>query len=411
MPEPKSLIEWKTNAWKHPEMVAWYNQRMHEETGLNLLKNAVEVSLCAQLAVKSDLLDVGIGTGRASRPLAAQGFSVTGVDSSKAMLQQCARLAGKLRLNLQEADVTELPFPDRRFDTVMGLNVMIHFPHTAEILGEWQRVTKPGGRIFFDLLSKDHYCTAKHLDEPQADSILNGVEAIDYCRYLSSHDILQIADTLGLRIAGVLPYGAFFETNHWWHDTLGASHSWRRLLSHLRTDRALLDFVAFMELELVTALPPWAAPRIMVAFDNEPDPDANAAWSQRCHALTEIMAHGVNLENLAAWSRQFNEVWRNRFNVHLEAPRSRVLFHRLLRTLRPRLPTLDLNGLLDEELRNQFVLWSAQDVAERDMVQFCESWHGALGDGNVLSASGIALADCFEYELMRRLVQLHSISS
>ena len=43
----QDLIKWKTDAWKNPDMVAWYHQRMVENRGTSRLKNEVEVELCS----------------------------------------------------------------------------------------------------------------------------------------------------------------------------------------------------------------------------------------------------------------------------------------------------------------------------------------------------------------------------
>ena len=101
----KNLIDWKTNAWKDPNMVAWYSKRMVENTGTNVLKNLLETRLLKRLVTGRDVLDVGIGTGRGSIPLAKAGYNVSGIDSSQAMLDETQRLAGNIPMNLQVGDV------------------------------------------------------------------------------------------------------------------------------------------------------------------------------------------------------------------------------------------------------------------------------------------------------------------
>ena len=96
----QDLIHWKTEAWKDRDMVRWYSGRMDENTDTNRLKNIIETELCERFLAGTDVLDVGIGTGRASLPLIAKGFNLSGTDSSQAMLDECRRLAGGAPIEL-----------------------------------------------------------------------------------------------------------------------------------------------------------------------------------------------------------------------------------------------------------------------------------------------------------------------
>ncbi|QDQ28910.1 class I SAM-dependent methyltransferase [Chitinimonas arctica] len=152
----QALIDFKTDAWKDAGMVAWYSQRMFENSGTNQLKHQLEMRYIERYATGPRVLDVGIGTGRGSIPLAKRGMDVTGIDSSQAMLDETRRLAGETPMTLTPGDVAKLPLPAADFDFLLSLNVVVHFPHWREILLEWDRVLKPGGRILFDIHSLDH---------------------------------------------------------------------------------------------------------------------------------------------------------------------------------------------------------------------------------------------------------------
>lgn len=126
--EDDSLINWKTHAWQDAGMVSWYSGRMVENTSTNYLKNVLEVGTVKRHIRGKEVLDIGIGTGRASLPLIEQGFAVTGIDSSQAMLNETRRLAGNLPITLKLGDITKLPFDAESFDSAIALNVMVHFP-------------------------------------------------------------------------------------------------------------------------------------------------------------------------------------------------------------------------------------------------------------------------------------------
>lgn len=90
------------------------------------------------------ILDVGCGTGIASRPFHGNGFPVTGLDASEAMLSQAAQTLPNATLVQGEAEA--LPFPDERFDVVISAQTY-HWVDRARALAEAYRVMRPGGVI------------------------------------------------------------------------------------------------------------------------------------------------------------------------------------------------------------------------------------------------------------------------
>jgi ubiquinone/menaquinone biosynthesis C-methylase UbiE len=94
------------------------------------------------------LLDVGCGTGAASRTAAEMGASVIGVDLSPKMVKEAMTLAGTTEnLAFVVADVEHLPFPDGRFTAVLCSNAFHHYPDPAGAAAEMSRVLAPGGRL------------------------------------------------------------------------------------------------------------------------------------------------------------------------------------------------------------------------------------------------------------------------
>lgn len=90
------------------------------------------------------VLDVGTGTGRAALVLARNGALVTGVDASEEMLK-VARLrssAEKGAMTFLLGDAHALAFPDRSFDIVVSLRMLMHTVGWQRCLGELCRVAK-----------------------------------------------------------------------------------------------------------------------------------------------------------------------------------------------------------------------------------------------------------------------------
>ena len=274
------LIEWKTNAWKDPAMVSFYSQRMVVNQGTNRLKNRLEVDACLAHATGDEVLDVGIGTGRGSLPLCARGQRVTGVDSSQAMLDECQRLAREkgLQLQTQPCQLDRLPFAAASFDSLVSLNVLMHFPHWRQILPEWKRVVRPGGRLVFDVHSLDHYRAA--LGRQVAEEEMMQSEAQTYTLRVAAEDLLAEADRCGLALRALIPYGAFLGggNRNYLLGGLEDKAFWARLLSFLATDEAMFAFALFIEQEIVARLTTTVTGRFMAVLENRADRDGNRDW-------------------------------------------------------------------------------------------------------------------------------------
>lgn len=101
-------------------------------------------------------LEVGVGTGRIALPIARWGYDYTGVDISEGMVarlqekvaalqQEAGSAAPPLRLHVQIADMTALPFPDACFDVVVAVHVFHLMSAWKQAVDEVLRVLRPGG--------------------------------------------------------------------------------------------------------------------------------------------------------------------------------------------------------------------------------------------------------------------------
>ena len=91
-----------------------------------------------------DILDVGTGTGRAALLLARGGAHVTAVDASEEMLAVARQRAAeqKVRVRFKLGDVHALAFPDREFDVVVCLRLLMHSPDWRRSIAELCRVAE-----------------------------------------------------------------------------------------------------------------------------------------------------------------------------------------------------------------------------------------------------------------------------
>ena len=100
------------------------------------------------LGAEDRLLDVGCGTGAASRSAASVAASVVGIDLSPEMIRQARELAGRVaNVHFEIADSEHLPFDDGAFTAVVCSNSFHHYPDPGRAVGEMTRVLAPGGRL------------------------------------------------------------------------------------------------------------------------------------------------------------------------------------------------------------------------------------------------------------------------
>lgn len=100
------------------------------------------------LGAEDRLLDVGCGTGAASRSAATVAASVVGIDLSSEMIRKAQALAdGIANVHVEIADSEHLPFADGTFTAVVCSNSFHHYPDPGRAVREMARVLAPGGRL------------------------------------------------------------------------------------------------------------------------------------------------------------------------------------------------------------------------------------------------------------------------
>jgi SAM-dependent methyltransferase len=104
------------------------------------------------------VVELGVGTGRIAVPIAADGTHVIGIDSSRGMLDVCARraaLAG-VELDLRVGDLREPPVTERVPLVICPFRSLLHM-HTDEdrrrVLAAAHAVLVPEGRFVFDVFT------------------------------------------------------------------------------------------------------------------------------------------------------------------------------------------------------------------------------------------------------------------
>ena len=99
------------------------------------------------------ILEVAAGTGVVTRALSAAlpGATIVATDLNPAMLDQAKAAGTKGKVEWQQADAQQLPFPDASFDAVVCQFGVMFLPDKVKGYSEARRVLKPGGTFLFNV--------------------------------------------------------------------------------------------------------------------------------------------------------------------------------------------------------------------------------------------------------------------
>ncbi len=156
----------------------------------------------ADIREGSRVMDVGCGTGVLFRHYLARGArSVTGLDISEKMLAVAREQHRDGRIRLIHGDAARAD-PGRRFDRVMVLNALPHFPCARRLVARLARFTEPGGRLTIahdigrDRVNAVHHRRARAvsldlIDERKLASLVSPFFAVDVVR--SDEDLYVVS--------------------------------------------------------------------------------------------------------------------------------------------------------------------------------------------------------------------------
>jgi SAM-dependent methyltransferase len=137
-------------AWDGDEGAFWAAHPDHFERALDRYDEPFFAA--AAIGVADRVLDIGCGTGRATRDAArvATAGSVLGVDLSSAMLAVARRRAaaeGVHNARFEQVDAQIHPFEPEAFDVAIGRTSVTFFGDRVAGLANIRRALRPGGRL------------------------------------------------------------------------------------------------------------------------------------------------------------------------------------------------------------------------------------------------------------------------
>jgi 2-polyprenyl-3-methyl-5-hydroxy-6-metoxy-1,4-benzoquinol methylase len=120
------------------EVSPWWGEHVHRYN-----------EVIKQLKGKEDILDIACGTGFGSNLLASKiNGNVIGGDLSSETIELCKNFWNASNLSFQVMDGTQLKFEDNTFDVVVSFETIEHTTAFNEMITEFKRVIKKGGKLF-----------------------------------------------------------------------------------------------------------------------------------------------------------------------------------------------------------------------------------------------------------------------
>jgi ubiquinone/menaquinone biosynthesis C-methylase UbiE len=131
------------------------------------------------------ILEVGCGTGEFWSILGGDidaNWSLTLSDLTRGMVEECRSTFARLlsRPGFLVADLRNLPFALRTFDSVVANHMLYHLPDVDRGIGELARVLRAGGTLFATTFGSDHLREIRCLQKTFATVSGSGADSISH---------------------------------------------------------------------------------------------------------------------------------------------------------------------------------------------------------------------------------------
>lgn len=142
------------------------------------------------------ILDLGIGQGRNSIPLAQLGYNVTGVDYSTNCLEICSKNCPEL--NLVHSDIREFHIEKNKYDLISS-RCVLHFFHkndTFEVIKSIKDGLTQNGVVYIHVFSLDDPKLIRHTNSDNYEILDNNIfhNTVNdtYVSFFTKQEILEL---------------------------------------------------------------------------------------------------------------------------------------------------------------------------------------------------------------------------
>src|SRR5579884_2361702 len=138
------------------------------------------------------VLDLGCGTGWASRRLARVAQEVVGLDVADEMLRRAEQTSsGFNNIRYVWGSAEKIPAPDHYFTKVLSVESFYYYADQGKALDELRRVLAPGGRLFILInLYKDNHYSLRWVSELKI--AVKALSEAEYIALLQQHGFKNV---------------------------------------------------------------------------------------------------------------------------------------------------------------------------------------------------------------------------
>lgn len=173
-----------------------YDKKFKENFPKFPAKLDIELKRYLNLVPGKEVLDLGIGQGRNSIPLAELGFNITGVDYSTKCLEICKNTCNKL--NLVKSDIRTFDIEKDKYDMILS-GYVLHFLHkndSYQIIKNIKNNIKNNGIVYISVFSLEDpkfskYSTSSDF-EILDNNILHNKVNDTYVSFFSKDEVLNL---------------------------------------------------------------------------------------------------------------------------------------------------------------------------------------------------------------------------
>jgi ubiquinone/menaquinone biosynthesis C-methylase UbiE len=159
-----------------------------------------------------DILDVATGRGNFIELLIEylkDYRSITGIDSSEKAVDGARKSITKDNVSFLKMDAGNMSFKDNSFDTVCISNSLHHLSDIDNVLGEMNRVIKPGGLFIINEMYSDNQSETQltHVYLHNWWGEIDSAMGITHNKTYKRQEIIDIAQRIGLKSVNTFEYG------------------------------------------------------------------------------------------------------------------------------------------------------------------------------------------------------------
>jgi ubiquinone/menaquinone biosynthesis C-methylase UbiE len=138
------------------------------------------------------VLDLGCGTGWASRRMARLAGEVVGLDVADEMLSRAAQAStGFTNVSYVWGSAEKIPAPDNYFTKVLSVESFYYYADQGKALDELHRALAPGGRLFILInLYKDNHYSLRWMSELKVP--VHALSEAEYKALLEKHGFSNV---------------------------------------------------------------------------------------------------------------------------------------------------------------------------------------------------------------------------